>query len=413
MQTAAKAAEALMGKDESSVGPTAPMDDSATMHAIQWQGKRNVVYSEVPRPKIAEPTDALVRVTGTTICGSDLHMYTNDMPGMEKGDIVGHEAMGVVVAAGDDVTKVKTGQRVVIAFNISCGTCAHCKRQEYTGCETTNTSRVQKALYGQKTTALFGYSHLLAGIPGCQAEYIRVPIADVNLLPVPEDVPDEKALYLSDIIPTSYHAAKDQAEVGEGRSVGIWGLGPIGLLVARWSQILGARRIIGIDCVPARLEAAKALGIDTIDFSKQKVLDEIAKLEPGGLDCGIECAGYRYTKSWLHRIERAVGLETDTSEILNEIILAMRTYGNVSIIADYAGLTNHFNIGAMMEKHLTVRGGQSPTQRNWEHCLAAIRAGEMDPSFIVTHRGTLADAPRLYREFDAKENGVIKVFLTP
>jgi len=259
----------------------------------------------------------------------------------------------------------------------------------------------------------FGYSHLTGGIPGGQAEYVRVPFADVNCLPIPDELPDDKALYLSDIIPTSYHAA-ELGGVKEGSIVAIWGLGPVGLLCARWCQIKGASRIIGIDCVEERLtKAHDALKIETINFNKEDVVNRIQTLFPEGIDVGIECAGFDYAKTLKHKIEMAVGLETDSADILKEIFTCVRPFGNVSIIGVYSGFTNHFPIGAMMEKALTIKGGQTPVQKYWKMAMERVMSGEFDPSFVVTHRGVLSEISEWYRKFYNKEDGVIKVFLRP
>jgi len=303
------------------------------------------------------------------------------------------------------------GQRVVVAFDISCGFCDYCKKEQYTSCDTTNPSALSEEMFGQRPAALYGYSHLTGGVPGGQAEYVRVPWADVNCLPIPDEVPDEKALYLSDVIPTAYHGT-ELAQV-DGKTVGIWGLGPIGLLAARWCQIRKATRIIGIDTVPERLKLAKKLGIEVIDFKDQDVFKTIMKMVPGGLDCGIECAGYEYATTLKHKIEMKVGLEQDTADILTEMIYSVKKNGTVSIIGVYTGFTNHFPIGIMMEKGQTINGGQSPTQKYWKMALQKIVSGEFDPTFVVTHKGYLSGAPELYEKFSNKEDGVIKVFLRP
>jgi len=304
------------------------------------------------------------------------------------------------------------GQRVVVAFDIACGTCGHCKREEYTGCETTNPSNLMAFAYGQAICAAYGYSHLTGGVPGGQAEYVRVPFADVNCLVIPDDVPDDKALYLSDVIPTAYHGT-ELGEVKEGSIVAIWGLGPIGLMTARWCQIKKAGRIIGIDCVPERLQVAQSvLKIETIDFSKNDTVKTLLSMFPHGVDVAIECAGFEYAKTMLHKVERALNLETDTADILTEMIMSARVFGNIAIIGVYAGYTNHFPIGAMMEKALIIKSGQSPTQKYWPMALEKLRSGEID-NFFVSHRAKLSEAPELYKKFYDKKDGVIKVFLRP
>lgn len=354
-----------------------------------------------------------MRITATTICGSDLHLYTNSIVDMHDGDILGHEFMGIVEEKGADVKNIQLGQRVVVAFDIACGMCSYCQREEYTACDTTNPSKLQEAMYGHRSAALFGYSHLTGGVAGGQAQWARVPFADVNCLPLPDDLTDEQCLYLSDVVPTAYHGT-ELADVKEGTTVAIWGLGPIGLMIARWCQIRKAGRIIGIDCVPERIKCAQqVLGIETINFKEQDVCKTIANLVPGGVDASIEAAGFEYSTTMKHKIERAVGLETDTSDILTEMITATRKNGRVSLIGVYSGTTNHFPIGALMEKGLTMNGGQSPTQKYWKMALEKIRKGELDPTFIITHKMPLTEAANLYGKFYNKEDGVIKVFLRP
>jgi len=279
-------------------------------------------------------------------------------------------------------------------------------------CDKTNSSSVQAKLYGKPFAGLFGYSHFAGGFAGGQAEFVRCPFGDTNLLKIPESVPDEKALYLSDIIPTSYHAVKC-AEVSKGKSVAVWGAGPIGLLSANWSKLEGASRVIVIDNVKERLAVAKGFGCDIINFDETpKVEEEIYKLEPDGVDCGIDAAAFRYTKGLLHTVQRAVGLETDSSEIVNEALRAVRKFGTIALVADYAALTNQFLIGALMEKGITLRGtGQAPVQKYWKELLKRIETGEFDPTFILSHRFSIDEFSELYAAFDKKEMGIMKTFV--
>ena len=280
-------------------------------------------------------------------------------------------------------------------------------------CDQTNSSKLQEKLYGKPFAGLFGYSHFAGGYAGGQAEYVRCPYADANLLKVPEGLPDEKVLFLSDIIPTSYHSTVC-ADVGKGKSVAIWGLGPIGLYAAKWSKLAGARRVIAIDSVPERLAVAKEkIGCDVIDFSKQTdVVKAIYELEPEGVDSSIDAAAFRYTKGLLHTVQRAVGLETDSAEIVNEALRATRKFGSISLVADYAATTNQFLIGALMEKGITLRGtGQTPVQRYWPELLAKIQSGEFDPTIILSHRFALEEFSELYAAFDKKELGIMKTFV--
>jgi len=412
MNAAAKAADAALGKVPTVTHAQPKLDPNRTMKAVVWNGKRDIKLVDKPRPMITDPTDILLKVTATTICGSDLHLYSGNMPDMHEGDILGHEFMGVVEEVGSEVKKLAKGQRVVVAFDIACGSCQYCKREEYTACEVTNPSKLIEEMYGHRTAAFYGYSHLTGGVPGGQAEYVRVPFADFNCLPIPDSVPDEKALYLSDVVPTAYHAT-EMGKVGKGDTVAIWGLGPVGLMTAQWAKLRGASRIIGIDQVPERLRLAKEhLGIEVINFREVEVYKELPKLVPNGVDVSIEAAGFEYAKTILHKIERAVGLETDTADILSECIQSVRKFGRVSIIGVYSGYANHFPIGAMMEKGLTMQGGQSPTQKYWKMALEKIESGEFDPTFMISHKMKLADLPDAYSKFYNHE-GVIKIFARP
>jgi threonine dehydrogenase-like Zn-dependent dehydrogenase len=406
--------EKAMGKRPTE-SPTQPqVDPNKKMHALIWDGKEDVKYVEKPRPVITAATDIILRITATSICGSDLHMYSGNMPALESGDILGHEFMGIVDEVGSEVQSLEVGQRVVCAFDIACGKCEFCKRQEFSVCKVTNPSNLEESMLGHRTSAIFGYSHLTGGVPGGQAEFVRVPYADINCLKLPDEIPDEKALYLSDVIPTAYFGAADMGEVKEGSTVAIWGLGPVGLLVARWCQILGASRIIGIENVPERIRIAKeVLGIEVLDFKEVDITQQLFKMFPDGVDVGIECVGFEYAKSWTHRFERAIGMESDTSDILTEIIKSVRGFGKVAILGVYTGTTNHFPIGTIMERGITLRGGQSPTQKYWKLCLDYIQQGILDPTFIVTHRSTLDSAPELYRKFYNHEEGMIKAFIVP
>jgi threonine dehydrogenase-like Zn-dependent dehydrogenase len=281
-------------------------------------------------------------------------------------------------------------------------------------CERTNSSKLQETLYGKPFAGLFGYSHFAGGFAGGQAEFVRAPFADNNLLKIPDSVPDEKALYLSDIIPTSYHSTVC-ADVKKGKSVAVWGLGPVGLLACKWSKLAGARRVIAIDRVPERLALAKdTIGCDIIDFSKQDdVVKAIYELEPEGVDCCIDATAFRYTKGLLQKTERAMALETDSSEVVNEALRAVRKFGTIALVADYAAYTNHFLIGALMEKGITLRGtGQAPVQKYWHELLEKVKSGEFDPTIILTHRFRIDEFKELYEAFDRKENGIIKAFVT-
>jgi threonine dehydrogenase-like Zn-dependent dehydrogenase len=386
-----------------------------TMKALAWFGKEDVRLVDAPMPDITQDEDVIVRVTGTTICGSDLHLYHGEIPELQPGDILGHEFMGVVDKVGSKVQKLKVGQRVVASFQIACGHCEFCKQKLSSFCDNTNNSVLMSSLYGQRDAGFFGYSHLTGGFPGGQAEFVRVPKGEVNLLPLPDEVRDEQALYLSDILPTSFHAVADTG-VKEGDVVGVWGLGPIGQLTCQWAGLHGAKRIIAIDGVPERLEFAlhRTKVDDVIDFREHKdVVKRILELVPHGLDVAIDCGTFHEPKTFTHKVQKTLGLETDVPETINEMIVATRKMGRVGLIAVYAGFANGVNVGALMEKGVRLIGnGQAPVQKYWSDILYNwILPGKLDARSIVTHRVPLDDMPKLYAAFDKRQGGVLKAFV--
>ncbi|KXS20710.1 GroES-like protein [Gonapodya prolifera JEL478] len=392
------------------------------MLACTWWGKNDVRMTQEPIPAVTDPKDAVIRVTGSTVCGSDLHLLHGEIMDLERGFVLGHEAMGRIDELGEALSngEYKIGDRVVICFPISCGSCRFCKEMLTTACDTTNASPIMKKLYGQTTSGIFGYSHFVGGFGGCQAEYVRVPFADFNLLKVPDTVPDEKALFLSDIVATSYHAVFDTG-CKQGETIGVWGLGPIGLEVCQWLQrTFRAARIVGIDKVPARLKFAhEKFGVDVYNFEELEkergadaVVTTILEKYPGGLDRCIDCAGFRYRKSWTHTIQAAIGLETDQPEVLNECIRAVRKFGSIGVIADYAGTTNGLLIGGVMEKGIRLIGcGQAPVQKYWKELMKKIETGEHDPTVLLTHRLPFEKCADAYYAMDQKQEGMIKTFL--
>ncbi|KAI7900578.1 chaperonin 10-like protein [Cokeromyces recurvatus] len=388
--------------------------ETTDMLACCYIGKEKLELRKVPKPEITNDEDAIIRITGSTICGSDLHLYHGEMMQLKEGDILGHECMGIIEKVGSKVTKFKPGDRVVAAFNIACGKCKFCKEKWFTACEAANNSSVMEKLYGHRIAGVIGYSHYLGGFAGVQAEYGRILYADTNLIKVPEGVPDEKALYLSDIVPTSYHNVW-YTGVKENDVVGVWGLGPIGLCAVQWLRnVFKAKRIIAIDNVPARLQlAAKQWGAEVINFETDKdVVAKIFELVPEGLDCSLDCAGFRYAKDLLHKFERVVGLETDTSEVINEMIRATKKFGRIGLIADYAAYANHVLVGGIMEKGISLIGcGQAPIQRHWDRCLEHIMKGDFDPTILLTHRFPLDQIVEAYRRFDQKDAAIIKTFI--
>lgn len=392
----------------------AKKDSAHPMHALTWHGKKDVRVEQVPKPMITDPQDVILRVTSACICGSDLHLYVGAMPGMKKGDILGHEFMGIVEEVGPEVRAIKKGDRVVACFDIGCGLCKPCQRKDFSCCDTTNPSKEQEKLYGARTGGYYGYSHLTGGWEGGQADYVRVPFADINLMKLPSDLPDERVILLSDVLPTAWWA-NECAEVKQGDTVAVWGAGPVGILAAHCAFVRGASKVMLIDDVEYRLDHAKFKmpHLITINFAKEKVKDELEKVVPGGPDCCIEAVGFHYVHSIVHKLETNLMLETDPSEIVNELIYCCRKAGRIALIGVYAGYANHFNLGALMEKALTIRGGQTPVQRFWPDLLAKVRSGELDPTMVLTHRLPLDKAPHGYKVFNDKEDGCIKVVLKP
>jgi threonine dehydrogenase-like Zn-dependent dehydrogenase len=393
---------------------TSKKDPSHPMRAVEYHGKQDMKVKIRPRPMLTDPSDVILRVTTSCICGSDLHMYMGAMPGMKSGDVVGHEFMGVVEAVGPEVKSVHEGDRVVAAFDIACGQCSACHRKDFSGCDSTNPSKEQELMYNDRTCGMFGYSHMTGGWEGGQAEYVRIPFADMNCLKVPEEMDDEHAILLSDILPTAWHA-NELARVEKGDNVAIWGCGPVGILAAQCAFLRGANRVVIIDEQQHRLDFAvsKVKGLETINFLKKKVTEELRRLFPHGPDVGIEAVGVHYVANWLHKVEYTLGLETDSTEVLNEIIYAVRKGGRIGIVGAYAGYANHFNLGAFMEKGLSMAGGQTPVQKYWPTLLPLVRSGELDPTTVITHVLGLGDAPEAYKHFNAKDEGWVKVLLKP
>ncbi|CAF0777330.1 unnamed protein product [Adineta steineri] len=395
---------------------TSKKDTKQTMKAVAWYGNKDIRIIDHPRPLVTDPHDVILKVTSTAICGSDLHIYLGCVPGMEKGDILGHEFMGIVEDMGSEVKHLKKGDRVVTAFDIGCHKCDFCtgKQKLYSSCDNTNDSKQQEQLYGHRTAGMFGYSHVTGGWDGGQAQYVRVPFADTNTLKVPAGLSDEKALFLSDILPTGWHAT-ELGEVEAGQTVAIWGCGPVGMLAALSAQYKKASRVILIDNVQYRLDYAKKHlpGVETINFSTRSTLEQLKELLPNGPDVGIEAVGCHYAKSTSHKTQMLIGLETDPSDILNEMIMAVRKGGMISVIGIYVGTTNGFNIGAFMEKGMRMAAGQTPCQRYWPTLLPLIEKGELDPSFVITHTVPLDKAPDMYKMFNDKMDNCVKVVLKP
>jgi len=401
-------------------------DPQHTMKALCWMGKNDVKVLDVPRPKILEDGDVIIKVTGTTVCGSDLHLLSGTIVQMAKGDILGHEFCGIVDEVGPGVKKIKKGKRYVASFQIACGECFFCKQKLSSQCERTNSNSSAKAMYGSQTAGIFGYSHFTGGFAGGQAEYVRVPIADVNLLEIPDDVPDEKALYLSDVLCTSYNCVKDTA-VYPGDEVAIFGAGPIGQMAGVFALGEGASKLIYVDTEPrlsqcvGRFKPADQAKIVKIDFKKlshgatsaSTVVSRLKEISGGrGPDCALECAAGEYAKGWLHWLEMSLGAETDTSEILNEMIEGVRNYGRCGVTGVYVGYTNHLNVGSMMQRGIRLIGnGQAPVLKYWEELLAQIVKGDLDPLQMVSHRVRIDDLETVYEKFRNHEDKYQKVYV--
>ena len=391
------------------------------MKALCWHGKRDIRCDTVPDPKIEHPRDAIIKVTACAICGSDLHLYDGIMPGMMSGDVLGHETMGEVVEVGGEVTNLKVGDRVVVPFTIACGECFFCKKGLFSGCERTNPSpnrKLAEELWGHTPAGLFGYTHLLGGYAGGQAEYLRVPYADVGPIKVPSGLTDEQVLFLSDIFPTGYMAA-EFTEPKPGDTIAIWGGGPVGQFAIRSAFLLGAERVIAIETVPERLQMAREAGAITIDYMHEDVYERINELTSGrGADACIDSVGtepetFASFDSALDRMKQAALLGTDRPHVLRQAVNNCRNGGIVSIVGVYGGLLDKVPMGSAVNRGLTFRMAQTPVQKYLRPLLERVEKGEIDPSFVITHVGKLEDGPDLYRVFRDKLEQCVKVVLKP
>jgi threonine dehydrogenase-like Zn-dependent dehydrogenase len=391
------------------------------MRALTWHGKHDIRCESVPDPKIEAPTDAIIKVTTCAICGSDLHLYNGVIPDMQSGDVLGHENMGEVVEVGSDVPNLKVGDRVVVPFTIACGECFFCKRGFFSGCERSNPTKSKKkaeTLWGHSPSGLFGYSHLLGGFPGGQAEYLRVPYADIGPIKVPTGLADEQVLFLSDIFPTGYMAA-EFCDIKQGDTIAIWGCGPVGQMAIRSAFLLGAERVIAIDTVPERLDLARSAGAITIDFLDEDVYDKIQELTKGrGADACIDAVGTEPLANssfyaMVDRVKVATFMGTDRPHVLRQAIHCTRNFGTVSVVGVYGGFLDKIPFGSAINRGLTFRMAQTPVQHYVPKLLELIEAGEIDPSFVITHTASLEDGPDLYKTFNDKKDGCIKVVLKP
>lgn len=390
------------------------------MRALRWHGKHDIrCDNHVPDPSIEDPRDAIIKVSSCAICGSDLHLYDGFMPGMQHGDIMGHEFMGEVMEVGSANKKLKVGDRVVVPFTIVCGECDQCRRGNFSVCERTNRNKdVADKVFGHTTAGLYGYTHLTGGYAGGQAEYVRVPYADVGPVVIPNGLTDEQVLFLGDILPTGWQAAA-QCDIQPTDTVAVWGAGPVGQFAVRSAVMMGAEQVICIDNVPERLSMARAGGAITINFDEESVLERLKELTRGKgpekcIDSvGMEAHAARSIDSMYDRAKQALMLESDRPHVLREMIYVCRPAGIISIPGVYGGLIDKIPFGAAMNKGLTFRMGQTHVNRWTDDLLRRIQEGEIDPSFVITHSVSLEQGPEMYKTFRDKRDGCIKVVLKP
>jgi threonine dehydrogenase-like Zn-dependent dehydrogenase len=390
------------------------------MRALTWQGKHDVRVETVPDPQIVNPRDAIVEITSTAICGSDLHLYDHYIPRMKAGDILGHEFMGRVVEVGPGNPKLKRGDRVVVPFVIACGQCFFCQKQQFSACDNSNPAEkadVSELAYGYPMTGAFGYSHLTGGYAGGQAEYVRVPFSDIGPIVIPDGVEDEKVLFLSDILPTGWMAAEN-CLIEPGDTVAVWGCGPVGLFAIQSALVQGAERVIAIDRYSHRLELAKSLGAEIVNYEEVKVREALVEMTGGiGPDACIDAVGMEShgmaIDNVLDHAKAAVGLGTDRPHVLRQVIMACRKGGRVSIPGVYGGMADKFPIGALMEKGLTIKTGQTHVQKYSQKLLQLILDDKLDTTFLISHRLPLEEAAHGYKIFKEQQNEVTKVVLKP
>lgn len=389
------------------------------MRALTWHGEQDVRVEDVPRPEIVNPGDAIIEVTATAICGSDLHLYNDRVPSMREGDVLGHEPMGEVVEVGSGVETLEVGDRVVVPFTISCGSCWFCERDLYSLCDNSNpNAELARGVMGHSPAGLFGYSHMLGGYAGGQAEYLRVPYADVGPIVVDADLPDEQVVMLADVFPTGYMAAEN-ADIEEDDTVAVWGCGPVGQFAIQSARMLGADRVVAIDRVPERLEMAREHGdAEIIDYESEDVYDRLMEMTGDrGPDRCIDAVGTdAHGTGLVHatdRVKQRAKLEDDRPYVLRQAIRCCRKGGTLSVPGVYVGRADNLPVGALMNKALTVESGQTHVQRYLDPLLGKIEDGEIDPSFVVSHNVSLSEGPAMYETFNDKEDDCTKVVLTP
>ena len=389
------------------------------MRALTWHGKHDVRVETMPDPQIVNPRDAIIQVTSTAICGSDLHLFDGVIPGMQAGDILGHEFMGRVVDVGPGST-LKVGQRVVVPFTISCGSCFFCQRAQFSACDNSNPADKQdltETMFGHAAAGLFGYSHMTGGYAGGQAEYVRVPFSDVGPIVIPDGVDDDKVLFLSDILPTGWQAA-EYAQIEPGDTVAVWGCGPVGLFAVQSAFLMGAERVIAIDHFPHRLELAKRFGAEVVNFEESATYEALMEMTGGiGPDAVIDAVGLEahglFVDNVIDQIKASTFLGTDRPHSIRQAIIACRKGGRVSMPAVYGGFVDKFPLGAFMEKGLTLKTGQTHVQHYMPGLLNAIMEGKIDTEFLISHRLPLEDAPKGYKMFHDQQNEVTKIVLKP
>jgi threonine dehydrogenase-like Zn-dependent dehydrogenase len=389
------------------------------MRALTWHGKHDVRMDTVPDPEIVNPRDCVIKVTSTAICGSDLHLYDHYIPTMQSGDILGHEFMGEVVEVGPKST-LKKGQRVVVPFTIACGGCYHCGKHQYSACPNglpADNQDIARQGYGTEMAGLFGYSHMTGGYAGGQAEYVRVPFSDFGPIVIPDGVPDDKVLFLSDILPTGWMAA-DNADIEPGDTVAVWGCGPVGLFAVQSAFLMGAERVIAIDHFPRRLELARKFGAETLNFEETATYDALMEMTGGiGPDAVIDCVGLEahgaFFDNIVDQIKASTFLGTDRIHAIRQAIIACRKGGRVSMPAVYGGFVDKFPLGALMEKGLTLKTGQTHVQHYMPGLLHAIMEDKIDTTFMISHRMDLEEAPKGYKMFHDHQNEYTKIVLKP
>jgi len=390
------------------------------VRAACWTGINSVEILDVPDPRILDPRDAIVRVTSTAICGSDLHLYDGYIPAMRNGDVLGHEFMGEVVELGSAVTNLKVGDRVIVPFPIACGACNACERELYSLCENSNpNAALAEKMFGYPTAGIFGYSHLTGGFAGGQAEYVRVPFADIGPLKIEDDtLTDEQVLFLTDIFPTGFMGA-EMCEISEGDIIAVWGAGPVGLFAVASAYLLGAHRVIAIDRFPYRLEMARARGAEVLNYEEVDVSEALKDMTGGrGPDACIDAVGMEAHHGTplinaYDRVKQGLRLQTERGHALRQAITSCRNGGIVSVVGVYGGFMDKFPTGSFMNRSLTLKAGQCHVHRYLRPLLQRIQDREIDPSFVITHRMTLDEAPRGYEIFKHKQDDCTKIVLTP